>query len=345
MPNNAGLSGQNYFDQSVFNARIPKEGPKALSLLCPFTASNTSFVVDFSITMTQGFISMIQGVFVDNSANPDILQIQQSSLGINIQFPANSQGYIPLLVPNPATLTVASLGQVSVYMVFLNVPVPALIWSTETGGGGSDVTIVSSPTFGAVTPGVAGTKSDLVGAIYESGGVTLTNGQQAALQLDSAGNLKVNVEAGGGGGSVSITTAPTYGAVSPGTAATDSELVGGIYESGGVTLTNGQQAAVQMDSVGNVKVTDYVSGSITTNQTTVGSGSASHLISAGTQHGALIINTSATVTVYLGGTSGVTSSTGFPLPPGATFNADKFNGDIYGITASSTALVGAVAFA
>jgi hypothetical protein len=282
MPNNAGLSGQNYFDQSVFNARIPKEGPKALSLLCPFTASNTSFVVDFSITMTQGFISMIQGVFVDNSANPDILQIQQSSLGINIQFPANSQGYIPLLVPNPATLTVASLGQVSVYMVFLNVPVPALIWSTETGGGGSDVTIVSSPTFGAVTPGVAGTKSD---------------------------------------------------------------LVGGIYESGGVTLTNGQQAAVQMDSVGNVKVTDYVSGSITTNQTTVGSGSASHLISAGTQHGALIINTSATVTVYLGGTSGVTSSTGFPLPPGATFNADKFNGDIYGITASSTALVGAVAFA
>jgi hypothetical protein len=282
MPNNAGLSGQNYFDQSVFNARIPKEGPKALSLLCPFTASNTSFVVDFSITMTQGFISMIQGVFVDNSANPDILQIQQSSLGINIQFPANSQGYIPLLVPNPATLTVASLGQVSVYMVFLNVPVPALIWSTETGGGGSDVTIVSSPTFGAVTPGVAGTKSDLVGAIYESGGVT---------------------------------------------------------------LTNGQQAAVQMDSVGNVKVTDYVSGSITTNQTTVGSGSASHLISAGTQHGALIINTSATVTVYLGGTSGVTSSTGFPLPPGATFNADKFNGDIYGITASSTALVGAVAFA
>jgi hypothetical protein len=339
MPNNAGLSGQNYFDQSVFNARIPKEGPKALSLLCPFTAQNVSFVVDFSITMTQGFISMIQGVFVDNSANPDILQIQQSSLGINIQFPANSQGYIPLLVPNPATLTVASTGQVSVYMVFLNVPVPALIWSTEVGGVASDVTIVSSPTFGAVGPGVAGTKSDLVGGVYESGGVTLTNGQQAALQLDSAGNLKVNAS------SVSITTAPTYGAVSPGTAATDSELVGGIYESAGITLANGQQAATQMDSVGNVKVTDYVSGSISTSQTTVGSGSTSHLISAGTQHGALIINTSATVTVYLGGSSGVTSSTGFPLPPGATFNADKFNGDIYGITASSTALVGAVTFA
>lgn len=50
--------------------------------------------------------------------------------------------------------------------------------------------LIDNP-VGSVAPGTAGTSSYLGGGIYNSSTPTLTNGQQAALQLDSAANLKV----------------------------------------------------------------------------------------------------------------------------------------------------------
>jgi hypothetical protein len=54
--------------------------------------------------------------------------------------------------------------------------------------------ITSDLADGSVTGGTAGTKSMLGGGIYNSTPPTLTNGQQASLQLDASGNLKVNLE-------------------------------------------------------------------------------------------------------------------------------------------------------
>ncbi len=51
--------------------------------------------------------------------------------------------------------------------------------------------------IGTKAPGTAAASSELAGGVYNSGGVTLTTGQQAAIQLDASGNLKVT---GGGGG-------------------------------------------------------------------------------------------------------------------------------------------------
>lgn len=47
---------------------------------------------------------------------------------------------------------------------------------------------------GSVTGGTAGTFSLLSGAIFNTVAPTLTNGQQASLQLDAAGNLDVNLK-------------------------------------------------------------------------------------------------------------------------------------------------------
>lgn len=54
-----------------------------------------------------------------------------------------------------------------------------------------------------------------------------------------------------------------------GTAAANSLLAGGVYNSGGITLTDGQQASVQFDSAGNLKVsgTGVAAGSTTSGQT------------------------------------------------------------------------------
>lgn len=49
-----------------------------------------------------------------------------------------------------------------------------------------------SVSFGSVSGGTAGTSSELVGGIYNSTPPTLTNGQQAALQLGSDGSLLTN---------------------------------------------------------------------------------------------------------------------------------------------------------
>ena len=52
--------------------------------------------------------------------------------------------------------------------------------------------IISDNSLGSVTGGTAGTQSALAGGIYDSTPPTLTNGQQSALQLTSAGALVVS---------------------------------------------------------------------------------------------------------------------------------------------------------
>jgi len=53
--------------------------------------------------------------------------------------------------------------------------------------------IVKDQADGSATGGTAGSFSNLAGGIYNSTPPTLTNGQQASLQLDSSGNLLVDV--------------------------------------------------------------------------------------------------------------------------------------------------------
>jgi len=75
-----------------------------------------------------------------------------------------------------------------------------------------------------------------------------TSGSQYFVQADSAGNLI--------GDQLLSTTywlqvvEPSNGSAAPGTAASYSSLAGGLYESTPVTLTNGQQSALQLNSNG-----------------------------------------------------------------------------------------------
>jgi hypothetical protein len=89
---------------------------------------------------------------------------------------------------------------------------------------------------GPVTPGTVAAVSTLVGAQYNSTAPTLTNTQQAALQLTSNGAL--------------IVTDLADGSVNGGTPGTFSLLAGGIYNSTPLVLTNGQQASLQLNSSG-----------------------------------------------------------------------------------------------
>jgi hypothetical protein len=93
------------------------------------------------------------------------------------------------------------------------------------------------------------------GGLYNSSPPTLTNTQFSPLQLDSSGNLNVNVKTGGGS-----TTFP-YSGTSSGQTATTASFLGaaGIYNSSPPTLTTGQAAPIQLDVNGNQKVSGTVS--------------------------------------------------------------------------------------
>lgn len=114
----------------------------------------------------------------------------------------------------------------------------------------------------------------------------------------------------------------------------------GRYRAGGVTLSDGQSAALGLDVSGNLLVNvaaggGAVASSFSNNQATVGT-SAAALPSNALINGVIVQALSTnTVSIYIGG-SGVTTSTGFELQPGqATSIAVNNTNLIYAISGSA----------
>lgn len=95
-------------------------------------------------------------------------------------------------------------------------------------------------TQGSKAPGTAASQSNLGGAVYTSAGITPTDGQQAALQMDAAGRLIVSSQ-----GNVASAAADSGNPVKTGTK----------FNSTQPTFTDGQRGEFQMDNRGNQKVT------------------------------------------------------------------------------------------
>lgn len=104
----------------------------------------------------------------------------------------------------------------------------------------------------------------LVAGVYTPQTYDLNPRQQLPLQLDQQGNLRVagyvrltdgtNVNAIYDTGAQKVTDTAN-GPVAPGVAATHSQLAGGVYNSSDVSLTTGQQTALQLDARGFLKTT------------------------------------------------------------------------------------------
>jgi hypothetical protein len=95
---------------------------------------------------------------------------------------------------------------------------------------------------GPVGAGTAASNSLLVGGIYNASPPSLGTGQQAGLQVDSSGNIKISCQAGctGTGGTSSADSA-TY---TQGT--TSFTPIGGLYTTSVTNLTSGQAGAAQL---------------------------------------------------------------------------------------------------
>jgi hypothetical protein len=85
-------------------------------------------------------------------------------------------------------------------------------------------------------------------------------------------------------------TLSSIGPVAPGTAAFSSDLAGGVYTSAGITLTNGQQASLQLNSTGALIVTGAVTLPYDTNYGTVGANTLRTASQIGNATGAAAFN-------------------------------------------------------
>ena len=123
-----------------------------------------------------------------------------------------------------------------------------VIYGKTTGGGGGYVAVKVNPS-GALTAEVSGTV-----AATQSGTWNIN---------DVSGTVSLPT-----GASTSALQSSVQGSVTGGTAAIASSLSGGIYNSSAPTLTNGQQAGLQLDSTGNLKIAGTISATNTANGNT-----------------------------------------------------------------------------
>lgn len=122
---------QNYVDISVSNQKVPCDGPKSFHLRIPFDQVD-AWSVDLTLTVQQGRVEEIQGIYVDTHDLADDLIIRMPRTQQRVIIPAQKQGYIPLLIAEPFVLEFSSQaanGSIA-YVQLLNVPMPAYLWDT-----------------------------------------------------------------------------------------------------------------------------------------------------------------------------------------------------------------------
>ena len=120
---------------SVKVADIPEEGPIAIPVPISF-ANSTDFDLDISQQVNQGRISLVQSIFVDNSANDNPINIgvgqsPSSSALQTIVVPSQSQGYFQVFSPNPAKFHFNSQTTGSILVILSNSPIASAVWQAK----------------------------------------------------------------------------------------------------------------------------------------------------------------------------------------------------------------------
>ena len=108
-------------------------GARVLPVTLVFTASITSISDDLVLENTNGMISAVQTVYIDNSQNQALFVLKLKDSGQQIVVPPYSQGYWPVICWQSVSYTAISYFACSVNVSFLNTAVKQCCWSTNGG--------------------------------------------------------------------------------------------------------------------------------------------------------------------------------------------------------------------
>lgn len=164
----------------------PKKNVLSLAIDLDFSLGNaTPYILNLADVIETDKLEFVQTLYVDNSANPASISFTFTVSQQKITIPAQSQGYIPVLSPNPPLISVSTTGTPTVRVHFLNAPYPAAIW----GGIGSIA--VSLDGSGTITTG--GTAQPLFASVIPSTGFAVYNPDAANdLWISDGGTAAAN---------------------------------------------------------------------------------------------------------------------------------------------------------
>ena len=119
------------------NQQIPKEGGKALAIpILDFSQAN-QFFMDAELLGSLGFMSMVQTAFIDMSTSDIPMQVTINGSQQIIVAKGRTQGYYPIMAPNPVKLTFScpggpgldpTTGRIGIRVWLVNVPIAGLVW-------------------------------------------------------------------------------------------------------------------------------------------------------------------------------------------------------------------------
>jgi hypothetical protein len=112
------------------NTKLPDEGPRTIPVTVDFSKGQTQSI-DLQQLIVQSKISMVQSMYVDNSANNAAVTFVISGTGQTLVVPATSEAYLPILAPSPAVITVSSDSSEAIGVFINNFPVPAAVWNAQ----------------------------------------------------------------------------------------------------------------------------------------------------------------------------------------------------------------------
>lgn len=108
---------------------MPQGGPKCIPVLLDFTVQD-SYSIDLSNLGIRSFIDMVQTVFVDLSTSAIGMTVDCPTSRQTLKIKPGTQGYYPILCPNPIKLTFTCVGgPADAKVELLNFPVPPGQWS------------------------------------------------------------------------------------------------------------------------------------------------------------------------------------------------------------------------
>ena len=117
---------------TVNGQQVPAEGPRVVPVLLDFSIV-TEYDLNIQNMQARNFISMVQSVFLDNSAGNTPFTVAIPGSGQKIIQSPGRQGYYQVLMPNPAQIVFSSQSGSVLRAFLLNFPSTNSDWPTFTG--------------------------------------------------------------------------------------------------------------------------------------------------------------------------------------------------------------------
>lgn len=113
------------------NFQSIKQSCKPPAVICvPLDfAAASQYTLNLKQLQDLGVFDVLVTIYVDNRANPNVLDMLMSGTLQDVSAAAKTQGYYPVIANNPAELTFTSAGGAKVNVFLLNFEVSPAVWT------------------------------------------------------------------------------------------------------------------------------------------------------------------------------------------------------------------------